>query len=177
MTLKVNEYIELEPLSLSHVKDIFTTIDKYRDILRQWLPFVDYTKEEKDSREFVEFSALSNDRNFVIFYKGLFAGLVGIKDMDTTNNKAELGYWVSPKFQNRGLATSVSGFLIKYCFTELNLNRLQIRIAIDNEKSLRVAEKLNFRFEGIERDGELLVSGYTDLKVLSLLKKEFTLDK
>jgi ribosomal-protein-serine acetyltransferase len=176
MTLKVNEYLELEPISLAHVKDIFHTIDKYRDSLRQWLPFVDYTKEEKDSREFVEFSLTSNDKTFVICYKGLFAGLAGIKDIDLTNNKAELGYWVSPKFRNRGLATYVSKFLIRYSFSELNLNRLQIRIAVNNEKSLRVAEKLKFRFEGIEREGEMLVSGYTDLKVFSLLKKEIMLD-
>lgn len=172
MNLQVNENIELESLSFSHAKEIFQEIDKHREALRQWLPFVEFTKSEEDSKEFVEFSNSTGDEIFAIRYKGLFAGLVGIKDIDYSSNKGELGYWVSPKFQNRGITTSSCKRLIEYFFVELNLNRLQIRIADGNSKSLRVAEKLHFIHEGIQREGELLDSGYVDLHVFSILKKE-----
>ncbi len=57
-------------------------------------------------------------------------------------------------------------YLLQYGYEELNLNRLQIRIGTGNVPSNRVAEKLGFKHEGILRDGELLVSGYTDLNIL-----------
>lgn len=173
MNYSVNKDIRLELLELSHAEVIFQTIDTHRSILRKWLPFVDYTKEVNDSIEFINYTANTGDLTFTIFYKNIFAGLVGIKDIDEANQKAEIGYWISPEFQNKGIATTTSNFLIAHSFNELNLNRLQVRIGTKNVQSNRVAEKLKFRLEGIQRDGELLVSGFHDLNVYSLLKKEY----
>lgn len=177
MRLDANENISLETLSQSHALDIFRTIDENRDELREWLPFVDYTKEEKDSRDFVDYVNASGDKIFVILYDASFVGLVGLKDIDNSNNKAETGYWISPQFQNKGIASLSTKRIIEYSFNELNLNRLQIKVAVDNLKSIRVAEKLCFCKEGIQRDGELLVSGYSDLWVFSLLRKEYSWNK
>lgn len=173
--MKINKDISLEILALKHAKDIFQTIDLFREELRIWLPFVDATKEEKDSVNFINYSATSNDITFIVFYKKQFAGLVGIKDIDEINQKAEIGYWISPTFQNKGIATIVTDFLINYSFSQLGLNRIQLRIGVKNKKSNRVAEKLNFKWEGIQRDGELLVSGFHDLNVFSLLKREYNI--
>jgi len=170
MIQQLNENIRVEPLSLIHSSSIFETIDKHRNELREWLPFVDSTKEKKDIINFINFS--NADIHFPIFYDNSFAGLIGIKDIDQDNRKAEIGYWISPEFQNKGIVTLVSQWLIRYAFNKLGINRLQIRVAVDNRKSIRVAEKLKFKFEGIQRDGELLVSGFTDLNVYSLLKRE-----
>ncbi len=63
--------------------------------------------------------------------------------------------------------------VINFAFTELKMNRVQIRCAIGNVKSEKIPQRLNFKFEGIERDGELLPDGkFTDLEVYSLLKSE-----
>lgn len=168
----INENIRLELLILSHADAIFETINTHRNSLREWLPFVDYTKSVKDSIEFINYNTSSGDITYAVFYKNSFAGLVGIKDIDEVNKKAEIGYWISPEFQNKGIATSACLLLINYCFSELALNRIQIRIGTQNIKSNRVAEKLKFKFEGIQRDGELLSSGFHDLNVFSLLKRE-----
>lgn len=56
----------------------------------------------------------------------------------------------------------------------MGMNRVQIKVAIDNKKSRKIPEKLGFQIEGIEREGELLVDNvYTDIAVYSLLKKEY----
>ncbi|MCC8147234.1 MAG: GNAT family N-acetyltransferase [Bacteroidales bacterium] len=173
MAKRINENIRLESLDLSHADAIFRTIDTFREEMREWLPFVDFTKEVNDSIEFIHSASESGDLTFVVFYNDSFAGLVGIKDIDEANKKAEIGYWISPEFQNRGIATLVTKNLVNYCFRELNLNRVQLRIGTKNIPSNRVAEKLSFQLEGIQRDGELLVSGFHDLNVFSLLKREY----
>ena len=51
-----------------------------------------------------------------------------------------------------------------------------IRCAVNNEKSKSIPKSLNFRFEGIERAGELLSDGsFTDLEVYSLLRSDVNL--
>jgi ribosomal-protein-serine acetyltransferase len=53
------------------------------------------------------------------------------------------------------------------------MNRIQIRVGVVNVKSKNIPKRLGYKFEGVERCGELLISGYTDLEVYSMLKSEF----
>jgi ribosomal-protein-serine acetyltransferase len=63
--------------------------------------------------------------------------------------------------------------LIKYAFEELKLNKVQIKCGVDNIRSCNIPKQLKFTFEGIERDGEYLNKRFMDLKVYSLLRKEW----
>ena len=107
----------------------------------------------------------------VVFLKN---GLVGFKDFDDSNHKIEIGYWLSQYQQGNGIMTRSVDALLDYAFEQLNMNRVQIKVAVDNKKSNRIPQKLGFKFEGVERDGELLADNkYTDINVYSLLKKEY----
>jgi RimJ/RimL family protein N-acetyltransferase len=45
---------------------------------------------------------------------------------------------------------------------------------VGNERSRRIPIRLNFKLEGVERDGEMSADGhYNDLEVFSLLKSEY----
>ena len=49
-----------------------------------------------------------------------------------------------------------------------------IKFAVGNERSRRIPIRLNFKLEGVERDGEMSADGhYNDLEVFSLLKSEY----
>jgi ribosomal-protein-serine acetyltransferase len=53
------------------------------------------------------------------------------------------------------------------------MNRVQIKCAIGNMPSNNIPKRLGFKFEGIERGGELLTGGvFTDLAVYSKLKND-----
>jgi ribosomal-protein-serine acetyltransferase len=53
------------------------------------------------------------------------------------------------------------------------MNRVQIKVAVGNERSAKIPKRLGFQFEGIEREGEFHSNKYFDLKVFSKLKKEY----
>ena len=75
--------------------------------------------------------------------------------------------------RGRGIVLNSVKKLIDFAFNELGLNRLQIKCAVGNEKSKKIPQKLNFKFEGVERAGELLSDeNFTDLEIYSLLRKE-----
>lgn len=166
--------ILLTPLSLNDAEIIFETIDKERHYLREWLPFIDYTKDIQDTYTYISDILETSCPVFKILYDGHFAGMIGFKDHDSFNHRAEIGYWLRKDFQNKGIMKTCLNILLDFGYTYLNLYRIQIRVAVDNIKSKKLPEKYGFICEGVERSGELLSSGsYTDLNVYSLLKDEF----
>lgn len=173
--LFVDDKLCLEELSEGHIEEIYKTIDSQRAYLGEWLPFVEYSREEAFTKAFVESYTLSDRANvtFALFYDGLFAGVVGLKDTDFQNLKTEIGYWLSEPFQHQGLMTRACKFVVRYAFEKMGMNRIQLKAAAGNRKSQKVAERLGFKQEGVERDGEKCLSGFWDLNVYSLLHKEF----
>lgn len=176
--LKVNEDILLKQLELSDAADIFETIDSQRDYLRVWLPFVDLTKGMEDSVQYIKSvnDAPEESRNLVltIRYKKKFVGLIGFKDTDKSNKKTEIGYWLSENYQRKGIVTESVKALVSYAFSEMEMNRIQIKCAVGNFRSKNIPKRLGFTFEGVERDGEQLVGGvFTDIEVYSLLRWEW----
>jgi len=172
--LIVDNELRLKEIGLEDVDSIYRTVVNEREYLGKWLPFVSITNKRSDSQAFVQSIINSGKKNFIctIFFQQMFVGLIGLKDIDSFNKKSEIGYWLSEAFQQKGIIARSSKAIIDYAFDELCLNRIQIKVATGNLKSLRVAERLGFTCEGIERQGELLDNGYADLIVFGLLKNE-----
>lgn len=164
------------PLELTDVPEIYQAIDSQRDYLREFLPFVDQTKQMEDTHTFVRSSVFAAERGeytFVTRCNNAFAGLVGFKDLDKENRKVEIGYWLCKQYQQQGIMTSAVQALCKLAFKEMKLNRVQIKCAINNIRSKRIPLRLGFTYEGIERQGELMSNGkFSDLDVYSLLKSD-----
>lgn len=173
--IRVSDKIRLERLKLSMAAVIFETIDRDRIYLREWLPFIDSTKEIHHTEAFIR-SVVSNDNNrddiYSIWYNEEFAGLIGFKDTDQINKKTEIGYWLAEKMQHKGIITDSVKVLIKLAFQKLGMNRIQIKVAENNSKSEAIPQRLQFQLEGIERDGEMHIDKFLNLKVYSLLKAD-----
>lgn len=62
---------------------------------------------------------------------------------------AQIGYWVDERWAGRGLIPTGVAMATDHCFEDLGLHRVEIAIRPENEKSLRVVQKLGFRPEGL----------------------------
>ena len=178
LNLLVDDDLILKEIQLRDANAIFEIINQQRDYLREWLPFIDYTKQAGDTRAYIlsiyDRPYDRRDMVFSIWFNGNIVGLMGLKGTDRDNHKTEIGYWLSQDMQGKGIITKSCYRLSQYLFDNLAMNRIQIRVGILNKKSKNIPIRLGFKFEGIERCGELLLSGYTDLEVYSMLKSEFS---
>jgi ribosomal-protein-serine acetyltransferase len=175
--LQVDDDIHLETVKLSLAPIIFSAIESNRTFLKKWLPFIDQTRKISDTEDFIN-SVLDKpfkqrDNVYAIWYKGEFAGLIAYKDTDRMNCKTELGYWMIEKFQGKGIMTKSVSKLIDFAFRNLNMNRIQIKVATGNFKSAAIPKRLNFQFEGIERHGEKHFNNFLNLEVYSFLKDDW----
>ncbi len=172
--MQVSPEIRLTRIKLTNALEIFEAIQANREYLREWLPFVDDTISVEDSKEFINYVNSTGEKIYLIYYNGEFAGLIGFKDTDVLNQKTEIGYWLLKKFQHKGIMTNSVKALLKYAFEDLDINRVQIKAAVKNQKSRHIPERLGFLLEGIERDGEQIDDKFIDLAIYSLLKTEYT---
>ncbi len=174
---KVDEDISLRLLETRHADALFALVDANRQHLRQWLPWLDANVAVSNSLDFIQATRkqFADDTGFVagIWYRGELAGVVGFNNIDWENRISYIGYWLGAKFQGKGIVTKACRALIAHAFTELNLDRVNIRCAPENNKSRSVPERLGMRQEGVAHQAEWLYDHYVDLITYRVLASEW----
>ncbi|WP_214325631.1 GNAT family N-acetyltransferase [Nonomuraea sediminis] len=96
---------------------------------------------------------------------GRFVANVDLRDLDWGNLTTEVGYMVAPWARGNGYAGEAVVTIARWLFGEHGFRRIQLRAAVSNTASQRVAEKAGFTREGVARnalDGQdLVVYGLT----------------
>ena len=175
--LHIDEELSLGLFENRHARELAELIDSSRHHLREWLPWVDYSKTTEDSAQFIQRALEQFARNdgfqLAIRYKGEIAGTIGLHGINWLNRSTSIGYWLGEGFQGNGLMTRACATVVAYCFEELDLHRIEIRVATGNTKSQAIPERLGFQKEGCIRESEWLHNHFVDHYVYGMLKKEY----
>lgn len=83
----------------------------------------------------------------------------GFHDIDWKARQCDTGYWVRKSARRQGIATETANAMLRYAFSALGMQRVGLTHSGGNEPSRRIAEKLGFNFEGIQRRANMLPSG------------------
>ena len=172
-TIQVDDEILLRPPRMTDAEDLFAPVDSNRDYLRRWLPWIDTICSARDYRPWIDGGAVEQEYRLLIVYEGAVVGATDIRGLDSPNRVGEIGYWLAESMQGRGIVTRTCRALLGYAFDELEINRMQIRVATGNRKSLAIPERLGLQFEGIQRQAELVNGEYYDLALYSMLASEW----
>lgn len=175
--IQINEDIGLHLARPELAPAIFNAIDSQRDYLREWLPWVDATTCLKNTEEFIKESQQHNTNGtrlttFITIGEQL-VGSIGVVTFNKDNKSCEIGYWLHQGFQGQGIATKTCHALISHLFKTKSLNRIEIKVAVGNNKSQAVPIRLGFTKEGVLRQGLLLYGNFHDLVLFSLLRQEW----
>ena len=161
-----------------HAAEIYEIVDRNREYLTEWLPWVDTTHSAGDVAVFIRGSLQQFARNegfhAAMVYNGRIRGSVGLKPVDWANRKTEIGYWLASDCQGKGLITDACRAVIDLAFGEWNLHKIEIRVAVGNERSAAVPQRLGFTLEGTLRHAQQLRDRWLDLRIFGLLAEEWT---
>lgn len=89
--------------------------------------------------------------------EGALAGMMSFFDTSTVHLSAEIGYVVTlPPFRRTHVTTNAVGLMLQYAFAAedvggMGLRRVQWKANSANAASIRVAERMGFRKEGLMR--------------------------
>lgn len=174
---EIDEEMTLRMLSIRDAIPLFNLIESSRTYLEEWLPWLNDSKSIEDVESSIKdsFHTYANKQGLRagIFIKDTLVGVIGFNELDWKNNIGYVGYWLAKEHQGKGIMTKAVAGLIDYGFTELNLNKIDIRTAFDNKKSQAIPERLNFKKEGHLRQAEWLYDHYVDHIIFGLLKSEW----
>lgn len=109
--------------------------------------------------------------------KGKMIGTCGFTSFDLSNNSAEIGYVINPRFWGQGIAAEALDSVISFGFEKLLLHRIEGKYLINNENSRKVMEKCNMIHEGILRSSMMVKGNYEDVGICSILSHEFIKQK
>ena len=177
MKIQVDETISLEFLQEIHADSLYNVVNANRAYLKEWLPWVDSMQTVANFKQYIidskKQAADKTDYGYAIIIDKNIVGRIGMHRINRQNKIGEIGYWLANSLQGRGIITKCCKALINYGFTALNLNRIEIKCALENEKSRAIAEKLQFKQEGILRQAEWLNGKFIDLYLYALLKDDW----
>lgn len=176
-TYQLDEKTYLKMLDLRDSELLFDLTVESKDSLREWLPFIDYTKTILDTQSFIQSTMKQfSENNGVqagIWYDGQLAGVIGFHQINWNNKSTSIGYWLGNDYVGLGLMTKSVKAFVDYALNDLKLNRVEIRTAVENKKSRAIPERLGFTEEGCIRQAEWLYDYYVDHIVYGMLKKDW----
>lgn len=176
-TLPVSEKVSLKLLEQENAAELYFLVNKSREHLREWLPWVDGALSPESYRPVIEMwlkqFAEHNGFQVGILYEGKIAGMIGFHKIDWMNRSTSLGYWIGDRFQGHGIMTDSVRTLVDCAFSTYKLNRIEIRCGVENVKSRAIPERLGFHLDGIQRDGEFLYDHFHDLAMYSMLARDW----
>ncbi|MBA4407051.1 GNAT family N-acetyltransferase [bacterium] len=100
-------------------------------------------------------------------------GSIDIRGWNSVNNYADIGYVISKNFWGKGIMTEALKAVIKYCFDELRLNRIEAHCEEANIGSWKVMEKCGMKNEGTLREKIFVKNRYRSMKMYSILRSEY----
>jgi ribosomal-protein-alanine N-acetyltransferase len=110
---------------------------------------------------------------FVIEVQGQLQGQLNVANvMYGSVSSAVLGYWVSPEVAGRGVMPTAVALVTDYLMNQVGLHRVEINIRPENTASLRVVQKLGFRYEGLKQRYIHINGDWRDHCVFALTKEE-----
>lgn len=174
---QIDEDIKLSLSIPQYAEELYDLTDRNRDFLKQWLPWLDTVKEPLDTKKFLEHQLVRFQRgealHVTIFYRDKIAGVLGYNCLDRDNHIGHLGYWLGREFNGKGIMTKSVWDLIRAGFEYYALERIDVRCAVENNRSRAIPQRLGFQQEGIIRQAEKLSDRYVDHVVYGLLRSEF----
>jgi ribosomal-protein-serine acetyltransferase len=162
----------LEPWQAAEFAD---HVERARAHLAPWLPWATTVVDEASARAFLqryaEERARDGGRVYGIWLGGELAGGTLFRVFDTRFGVCEVGVWLAPQAEGRGLITRAARRMIEWAVRERGMARVEWRCVPTNERSIAVAKRLGMTRDGVLREAFPHQGVRHDVEVWSLLAR------
>jgi RimJ/RimL family protein N-acetyltransferase len=175
-TLETNRIL-MRPMRLEDY-DRFVEISVYKDL---WIYFTSDLSDKKVLQSWIETGEqdIKNKKRlaFSIFDKqsNSLVGSTSIGNISERDKRVEIGWtWLGREFQGKGINDIVKYLLLKYCFEELDYERVEFKTDILNEPARNALKRIGAIEEGVLRSHTLMTHNRRrDTIYYSILRHEW----
>ncbi|UTM56860.1 GNAT family N-acetyltransferase [Photobacterium sp. CCB-ST2H9] len=149
----VDQDIQLALVQPSFAPRYVELVNAHFDYLSQWLAWPPHCNTESDFLNFIRRSlqdyAEGKSMVCAIFYQGIHVGNCSFNSINHSLKTVDIGYWLAADYQGKGIITRVCSHLIRIAFEQLEMEKVVIAAAVENQASRSVAERLGMTLEGV----------------------------
>ncbi|WP_226674833.1 GNAT family N-acetyltransferase [Mesobacillus jeotgali] len=169
--------VQLRELTLDDTEDRYQwcldkEVTKHLNMPERYPPF-----SREETQAWIEMCISKTngyEQKAIMTEKGKHIGWVDFKNIDKLNKHAELGIAIGDKsYWRKGYGLSAMNEMLIWGFRQLELNKIWLRVEIDNEKAIKSYKKMGYVEEGLLRQDRLRNGEFVDRLRMSILKAEF----
>lgn len=174
---RLGDDADLRPLEPSHAHELLAAVDAARQHLAEWTVLatrvVDLASARALLQHFADLHARDAGRYLGIWLHGTLVGGVLFRSFDTRTGVCEVGAWLVPTGQGRGLVTQALRHMIDWAIRERGMHRVELRASPANARGRAIAPRLGMTREGMLRGAFVLNGMRHDSEVWSVLAQEW----
>ncbi|TOB49044.1 RimJ/RimL family protein N-acetyltransferase [Vibrio parahaemolyticus] len=177
-TLEVEKGLQLALVEPQFAPLYLEIVTREKEYLSKWLAWPQHAENSDFFLSFIKQSLhdYADGKSLVcaMFYDSNLVGNISFNTINQDLKKVEIGYWLSAEYQGRGIVSKSVTKLIEMAFTKLNIQKIEISAAVENQPSRRVCERLGFSLEGVITCSENLNGRVVDHAIYGLSRKAWT---
>ena len=171
--------ITLRPFRMEDSVQLYEAVRKSRKELEPWMSWATEDYTELTARQYITVTrARWEERTLFAFAITRGSEIVGgctLSSIHPVYHYCNLGYWVRTSCRGQGIAGRAAKLAARFGFEHAGLIRAEIVVAVGNQASLRVAEKIGAHYEGILLNRMVVGNSISDAHMYSLLPADFGL--
>ena len=168
---------ELRPLEPWQAAEFAAHVAAARDHLAPWLPWARTVVDTESARAFLQRyadqQAAGGGRIYGVWVDDRLVGGTLFRVFDAPTSTCEIGVWLDPAAQGRGLVTAAARAMIDWAVRARGMHRVEWRVTPANARSVAVARRLGMTREGVLRAAFPMDGDRQDVEVWSVLAEEW----
>lgn len=151
-------------------------VERAREHLKPWIPFAWRVVDAESAllllERFALLQASDEGRLYGIWLDGKLVGGTLFKTFDAKSGTCEVGVWLEPEAQGRGLITAAVRLMMDWAFDVRGMHRVEWRTDPRNERSRAAAKRLGMTREGVLRSSFVINGARQDTEVWALVRED-----
>ncbi|MFI8103045.1 GNAT family N-acetyltransferase [Streptomyces sp. NPDC086023] len=167
----------LRPLEPWMAPEFLAHIDRARDHVDPWIPWATFSTDLESAtatlQRYADRQCRDDGRICGIWLGDTLVGGVMFVSFNTTSGVAEIGCWLEPAAEGKGLVTRACRVLIDWAFRERGMHRVEWWATSCNERSIAAARRLGMTRDGVLREWYPYRGTRHDEEIWSVLARDW----
>ncbi|MBL7554899.1 MAG: GNAT family N-acetyltransferase [Bdellovibrionaceae bacterium] len=157
---------------------MFSYVEKDRERLGQFLPWVPFTKTVEDELNYIKHTHKCWDEktlfDYGIFRKedNVYMGNVGLHSISWEDCRCEVGYWILGDFEGQGYMSEALRVLEAHVF-DLGFHRIEVRCSSINQRSAGVPIACGYIYDGVLKENAVEQEKFRHTSIFSKLVQHY----
>lgn len=175
----IDDDILLRPFRFEDTTQLYQAVRESLKELSPWMSWANEAYTVATAREYITITrARWEERTlfaFAITREDEIVGSCTLSSIHAVYQYCNLGYWVRSSRHGEGIAGRAAKLAARFAFEKVGLVRVEIVIAVGNQRSMRVAEKIGAHYEGLLLNRMVVGKSVYDAHMYSLIPSDFGL--